>query len=103
MKKNVELLLRKFFVISKKRWIRGVNDDFSGVGLTFEKELGKSVDDNIFPDFRNIEIKCTQRYSRYPIGLFNKTFDGPRLFETNYILETYGKDYSLIMTKNIYL
>lgn len=93
MKSNIEELLKSFYLISKKRWIKGVNNDVSGVGLTFEKELGKDVDDNIFPDFHDIEIKCTQRYSGYPIGLFNKTFDGPRLFETNYIVDTYGMDY----------
>lgn len=93
MKENVEELLRNFYSISLKRWIKGVNNDVSGVGLTFEKELGKDIDDSLFPDFHDIEIKCTQRYSGFPIGLFNKTLDGPRFFETNYLVETYGKDY----------
>lgn len=44
-----------------------------------------------FPDYKGIEIKCTQRYSNYPIGLFSVAFDGPRLYETNQILEEFGK------------
>lgn len=93
MKNNLIELLQKFHKITIKRWIKGVNNDVSGVGLTLEKELGKDVDSDMFPDFRNIEIKCSQRYSGYPIGLFNKSLDGPRLFETNYIVNKYGNDY----------
>jgi hypothetical protein len=44
-----------------------------------------------FPDYNGIEIKCKQRYSRYAIDLFTLSFDGPSLFESNYVLEKYGK------------
>lgn len=94
MKNNLKELLIKFNEVNAKKWIKGVNNDVSGVGLTFEKELGKSIDSDIFPDFRDIEIKCSQRYSGFPISLFNYALDGPRVFETNYILEKYGKKYS---------
>ena len=43
-----------------------------------------------FPDYKGIEIKCTQRFSRYDITLFSLSFDGPSLYESNYLLETYG-------------
>ena len=55
--------------------------------------LGKEIDSDMFPDYKNIEIKCSQRYSRYPLNLFNKTLDGPRLFELDYILKKYGTKY----------
>ena len=45
-----------------------------------------------FPDYKGIEIKCTQRFSRYPITLFSLSFDGPSLFEMNEILKKYGKN-----------
>jgi len=93
MEENLKKLLLKFNKICLKRWIRGVNNDISGVGLTLENELNKEVDSDLFPDFYNIELKSTQRYSGYPISLFNKTLDGPRIFETKYLVDKYGNDY----------
>ena len=43
-----------------------------------------------FPDYDGIEIKCQQRYSRYPLTLFSKALDGPYLYSTNEFLEKYG-------------
>lgn len=43
-----------------------------------------------FPDYEGIEVKCTQRFSRYNISLFSLSFDGPELYESNYLLEKYG-------------
>lgn len=93
MKENIELLLNKFHNIARKSYIKGVNNYVSGVGLTFENEIGKVTDSEMFPDFYDIEIKCTQRYSGYPIGLFNKALDGPNLFETKIIVDKYGNEY----------
>lgn len=44
-----------------------------------------------FPDYYGIEIKCSQRFSRYPITLFSLAFDGPQLYEMNRILQIYGR------------
>lgn len=93
MNGDIEDLLLKFHTISIKGWIKSINNDNNGVGLTFEKLLGKEVDSEIFPDYKNIEIKCSQRFSGYPINLFNKSFDGPKVFELDYILKTYGLPY----------
>ena len=49
-----------------------------------------------FPDYYGIEIKCTSRYSKYPLYLFTVAFDGPSFPEINRIVEKYGwydKDY----------
>lgn len=94
METNVEKLLQEFQKIYLKKWVKGVNNNTSSVGLTFEKLLHKKIDSDIFPDYKDIEIKCSQRFSKYPLGLFNQSFDGPHLFETNNILEKYGTLYN---------
>ena len=95
----MENLLKEFQKIYLKKWIKGVNDNNSSVGLTFEWLLNKTFDTDIFPDYKDIEIKCTQRFSNYPLHLFNQAFDGPNLYETNYILEKYGTLYNNISDK----
>jgi len=91
MKKEYDNLLKKFIEISNKKWIKGISNHFNAAGLTFEEQLGKKADNMFFPDYYGIEIKCTQRYSGYPVILFSSAFDGPSLYETNRILELYGK------------
>lgn len=91
LNKEMKKLINEFIKISRKRWIKGVNNSTNGVGLTFEKEIGKPADSMFFPDYRGIEIKCTQRYSRYPITLFSTSFDGPSFYEMNRLLQKYGK------------
>lgn len=93
MTDNMFDLLNKFNEITEKSWIKGVNNTLSGVGMTFENELGKKPDSDPFPDFKDIEIKCSQRFSNYPLRLFGQAFDGPHLFEVNHILQKYGKPY----------
>lgn len=86
-----EELIKKFKEIASKNWIKGVNKTTNSVGLTFEKMLNKEEDSLFFPDYNGIEIKCSQRYSRYPISLFSMAFEGPSFYETNRFLEKYGK------------
>ena len=89
---NQNRLIKKFIEISKKRWIKGINNSTNSVGLTFESLLNKNPDSMYFPDYYGIEIKCSQRFSRYPIGLFSLSFDGPNLYEMNRLLTIYGKE-----------
>lgn len=89
--KEQQKLINKFIEVSQKRWIKGINNTTNSVGLTFESLLDKNPDSMYFPDYYGIEIKCSQRFSRYPIGLFSLSFDGPGLYEMNRILTTYGK------------
>ena len=85
-------LIKKVKTISEKGYIKGVNNNLiNSCGLTLEKELGKKPDSLFFPDFKDIEIKCKQRFSKFDISLFTISFDGPNLFESNYILGKYGK------------
>lgn len=87
---NSKKLIDEFYRISKKGWIKSTSKSFGSVGLTFEKELGKSPDSLYFPDYYGIEIKCTTHYSKYPLYLFTIAFDGPTFPEINRIIEKYG-------------
>ena len=91
MNKSYEDLIENFKSISKKKWIKGINNFSNSVGLTFETLIHKKADSMFFPDYKGIEIKCTQRFSRYPINLFSSAFDGPSFYEMNRLLNTYGK------------
>ena len=102
MESNFKSLVIKFKEINKKGYIKGINNNLiNSAGLTLENLLNKKADSLFFPDYKDIEIKCTQRFSRYPISLFSLSFDGPELFESNYLLENYGKYDNLIKSKKI--
>lgn len=102
MTKEEQQLIKKFIEISNKKWIKGINNITNSVGLTFENQLNKNPDSMYFPDYYGIEIKCSQRFSRYPINLFSLAFDGPNLYEMNRILQTYGKNDVIYRDKNNY-
>jgi len=58
--KKMKKLINEFIKVSRKRWIKGINNSTDGVGLTFKKEIVKPVDSMFFPDYRGIEkIKYT--------------------------------------------
>lgn len=90
MNKEEKMLLSKFKTIANKKWIKGINNSTGSVGMTFEKEIGKKPDKDYVPDFYGYELKCTTRYSGYPVSLFSCTFDGPTFPEINRIVERYG-------------
>lgn len=90
MNEEVKKLIDNFKIIANKKWIKSVSKSFGSIGITFEKELDKSPDALYFPDYYGTEIKCTSRYSRYPLFLFTVAFDGPSFPEINRIVEKYG-------------
>ena len=94
-------LIKEFSIISNKRWIKAISNHNNAVGLTFENELNKKPDSLFFPDYYGIEIKCTQRYSRYPIALFSQSLDGPSLYEINRLLTLYGKTDEIFKDRKI--
>lgn len=91
MNTNYNNLIKNFMKIANNGWIEGINNNTNSIGLTFEKQLKKDTDSMFLPDYEDIEIKCKSRFSNYPITLFTQAFDGPNLYETNEILERYGK------------
>ncbi len=100
MIKEFNNLIKKFEEINSMGYIKGINNNlYNSCGLTFESLLGKKADNMFFPDYEGIEIKCKQRYSRYDINLFSLSFDGPQLYESNYILQEYGKRKSIFSLK----
>lgn len=101
MNKSCKELLEQFKNISKSKWIQGINNYTNSAGLTFESLLNKKSDSMFFPDYKGIEIKCTQRFSRYPITLFSKSFDGPSLYQMNEILNKYGTNDVIYKDKKI--
>lgn len=90
MDNNTIDLINLFTKISDKGYIKSINDDWSSIGMTFEKEIGKKWDDKYTPDYKGIEIKCMSRFSRNSIKLFSIKFDGPTENEMERIVETYG-------------
>lgn len=90
MNKEIQSLINQFHIIARKRWIPSVSSSFGSIGITFEQQLNKKADSLYFPDYYGIEIKCTSRYSRYPLFLFTIAFDGTTFPEINRIVEKYG-------------
>lgn len=78
MNNNSEELIKLFKQVSRKGWIEGVGKSWGNIGLTFEHEIGKLPDSNYKPDFNDIEIKCSTRYSHYPMYLFTIAFDNSK-------------------------
>ena len=90
MNENFKNLLNEFIIIANKGWIKSISNGHGTVGLTFEKELGKKVDTNYNPDYEDIEIKCSTRFSRHNISLFSIAFDGPSNKEIIRLNDNYG-------------
>ena len=90
VKEEVQILIKQFHIIAMRKWIKSVDKGLGSIGYTFEQELGKIPDSLYLPDYLGTEIKCTGRYSRYPITLFTAAFDGPTFPEINRIIDKYG-------------
>ena len=90
MQKNIEKLQKEFERIKKKGYIKGICNNFSAIGRTFESEL--SLPENTFsiPDYYGIEIKTRRAYSKSYITLFTAVPDGENLFEIERLKDTYG-------------
>ncbi len=92
METEFQNIIEEFLILNRRGYIPSVSRNlYNAAGLTLENYLGKKPDSMFFPDYEGIEIKTTRRYSGYDISLFSLAFDGPNLFESNYLLETYGE------------
>lgn len=87
---NINDLKEKFLEIKNPKWIKSVNNSTSGIGLTFEKLLGKERESFEMPDYNGIEIKTHSSTSDSYITLFNATPDGDYLFEIPRLKDNYG-------------
>lgn len=59
LEKLVELK-KEFLKISKKGYIKGINNNYSSIGRTFENELKLSENEFSVPDYYGIEIKLEE-------------------------------------------
>ncbi len=88
---NIEELINEFKRIKSLGYVPTVvNNGLNGGGLTFEKLLGKSIDNLYTPDYKGIELKTKSRFSNYPVKLFAYAFDGPKKHESLDIASLYG-------------
>ncbi len=91
MEKEIRNFIYKFGKIRNLGYVKAINNDSSGIGLTFEKLLGKEIDNFPYPDFQNvIEIKTKLAYSNKPIHLFKLSPNCNDFFDSKKILEKYG-------------
>lgn len=80
-----------FNEIRNMGYVRAINNNNSGIGLTFESLFGKEVDSFPLPDFQNtIEIKTKLAFSTKPVHLFTLTPDGNDFIEVKRLYENYG-------------
>lgn len=93
MQKNIEKLKKEFIRIKQKGYIKGISNDYSAIGRTFESELNLPENSFSIPDYYGIEIKTRRAYSKSFITLFNAVSDGENLFEIERIKEMYGYPY----------
>ena len=91
MNKDINDFKKQFYEIRNLGYVKAINENSSGIGLTFEKLLGKNIDNFPLPDYKNtLEIKTKLTYSKTPIHLFKLTPEGNSFFEIKRILEKYG-------------
>lgn len=90
MQENIEKLQKEFQKIRKKGYIKGICNNFSAIGRTFESELNLPENSFSIPDYYGIEIKTRKAYSKSHITLFNAVPDGKDLFEIERLKDTYG-------------
>lgn len=93
MYENVRKLNIEFEKIKAKGYIRGIYNNYSSIGRTFENELNLPENAFSIPDYYGIEIKTRRAYSKSAITLFNAVPDGRNLFEVERLKETYGYPY----------
>jgi len=93
MNERIKKLKREFIRIKNKGYIKGITNDHSSIGRTFENELNLPENNFSVPDYYGIEIKTRKSYSKSFITLFNMEPDGENLFEIERLKKTYGYPY----------
>ena len=93
MEDTITKLKEEFNKISSKGYIKGIYNNLSSIGRTFENELNLPRNDIEIPDYEDIEIKKRKAYSKSYITLFNAVPDGDRELEIERIKNAYGYPY----------
>lgn len=90
MRNSIVELKNKFDKIHNKGWIESKRNGYTGIGYTFEEEIGKNEDCLPLYDYKDIEIKVHNKKSTYPIHLFNAAPDGDEIYPIKRIVDTLG-------------
>jgi len=90
IKRTIRILLSKFIAIRNKGYIESKRKGSTGIGMTFESELGKKEDCRQIPDYYGIEIKTKRAYSKSYITLFGISPKGPTSNEARRLRDLYG-------------
>ena len=93
IQKTIQELYEKFEIISKKGYIKGIYNNSSSIGRTFENELNLQMNKECVPDYYGIEIKTRRTYSKSAITLFNAVPDGEEYNEIERLKNIYGYPY----------
>ena len=101
MTSNFENLLSNFELIKKRGWICSSTRSTGAIGITFERELGLLENNSFYPDYKDIEIKCSSKKAMYPLTLFSISFDGPGPRELQRIVELYGYPDNTFKNQNV--
>lgn len=90
MNEDICYLYKKFDIIKKRGFIKGVGKGNDSIGRTFENLLGSEENNLEIPDFGEIEIKTKKSTSKSYIGLFNMTPSGKYYHEIERLRDRYG-------------
>ena len=70
--------------------IKSLRKGPTGIGYTFETLLGKKEDQLSLPDYKDIEIKCRNGYSKCDLGLFSCSPKKEGYVVATYIFQKYS-------------
>ena len=92
-KDAIKRLAKEFKRIAEKGYIKGIYNNSSSIGRTFENELNLPRNTMEIPDYDGIEIKTRRTYSKSYITLFNAVPDGEKTMEIERLKNSYGYPY----------
>lgn len=75
MDSNIKKLLKEFYLIQCKGWVKNTGSGTSSAGTTLEHLFGKQEDALPLPDYLGIELKTKLITSKYEIRLFSAVLD----------------------------
>lgn len=75
MKEKIKQLLKEFYLIQCKGWVKSTGSGKSAAGTTLEHLFGKQEDTLPLPDYLGIELKTKLITSNYNVRLFSAVLD----------------------------
>lgn len=87
---NYANLLKLFQKIKERNYIKSVNNNKNGAGITLEHLLNAGADNLWYPDYNGIELKALRFWKDANCELFNLTPDSNHLYTTKWLSNNYG-------------